>query len=78
MSTLSKDLAPVSDMDFHPLAATAATISLSSFGGGGPFSFDAFMGRNNLRKSRKKEPKKKNPSPDESANVLVTLFFTLC
>ncbi|MCD7457162.1 hypothetical protein HAX54_034368 [Datura stramonium] len=28
---------------FHPLAAKAASISLSSFGPGGPFSFDSFL-----------------------------------
>lgn len=38
---------------FHPLAAKAATISLSSFGHGGPFGFDAFsdMFKNQKRKS---------------------------
>ncbi|EFH45952.1 hypothetical protein ARALYDRAFT_492335 [Arabidopsis lyrata subsp. lyrata] len=38
---------------FHPLAAKAATISLSSFGPGGPFGFDAFsdMFKNQKNKS---------------------------
>lgn len=38
---------------FNPLAAKAATISLSSFGPGGPFGFDAFsdMFKNQKRKS---------------------------
>lgn len=38
---------------FNPLAARAATISLSSFGHGGPFGFDAFseMWKNSKKKS---------------------------
>lgn len=47
---------------FNPLAAKAATISLSSFGAGGPFSFDSFSEKwkNQKRKSKssKKEPSK--------------------
>lgn len=45
---------------FNPLAAKAATISLSAFGAGGPFSFDAFSDKwkkqNKNSKSSKKEP----------------------
>lgn len=39
---------------FNPLAARAATISLSGFGAGGPFSFDAFshMWNNKKKKSQ--------------------------
>lgn len=48
---------------FNPLAAKAATISLSSFGFGGPFSFDSFSEKwkNQKRKSNssKKEPSSK-------------------
>lgn len=45
---------------FNPLAARAATISLSAFGPGGPFSFDSFSkkwkNQNRKSKSTKKEP----------------------
>lgn len=46
---------------FNPLAAKAATISLSGFGLGGPFSFDSFS---NKWKNQKRESKssKKEPS----------------
>ena len=46
---------------FNPLAAKAATISLSGFGLGGPFSFDSFS---NKWKNQKRESKssKKDPS----------------
>ncbi|XP_057784595.1 uncharacterized protein LOC131001959 [Salvia miltiorrhiza] len=42
-----------SSVQFNPLAAKAATISLSSFGHGGPFGFDAFseMWKNSKKKS---------------------------
>ncbi|OWM87581.1 uncharacterized protein LOC116188334 [Punica granatum] len=42
---------------FHPLAAKAATISLSSFGPGGPFSFDAFSQKWNNQKRKSKSSK---------------------
>lgn len=46
---------------FNPLAARAATISLSSFGPGGPFGFDSFAGKwKNLNK--KSESSKKETS----------------
>ena len=43
---------------FNPLAAKAATISLSSFGAGGPFGFfDSFSEKwKNQKKSSKKKP----------------------
>ncbi|XP_068650483.1 uncharacterized protein [Aristolochia californica] len=44
---------------FNPLAAKAATISLSAFGLGGPFSFDAFSDK---WKKQKKKPLKKESS----------------
>lgn len=56
--------APTSE--FHPFAASAATISLSAFGSGGPFSFDSFMGRNkNIKRNKKKGNSngKKKPNP---------------
>uniref|UniRef100_A0A7I4FGN3 Uncharacterized protein n=1 Tax=Physcomitrium patens TaxID=3218 RepID=A0A7I4FGN3_PHYPA len=46
------------DLSFHPLSARAATISLSSFGAGGPFGFDGFMARQNAKKPKEKKPKK--------------------
>ncbi|KAM1505093.1 hypothetical protein TB2_001060 [Malus domestica] len=47
---------------FNPLAARAATISLSSFGAGGPFSFDAF------HKKWKNQQKKANSSKKDSTS----------
>ncbi|XP_068634999.1 uncharacterized protein [Aristolochia californica] len=45
---------------FNPLAAKAATISLSAFGLGGPFSFDAFSDK--WKKQKKKSSKKESSS----------------
>ncbi|CAJ1976779.1 unnamed protein product [Sphenostylis stenocarpa] len=57
---------------FNPLAAKAATISLSSFGFGGPFSFDSFSEKwnNQKRKSRssKNEPSSQDGSKHEAGN----------
>ncbi|ERN15654.1 hypothetical protein AMTR_s00048p00204150 [Amborella trichopoda] len=50
---------PYPTPQFNPLAAKAATISLSAFGPGGPFSFDTF---NEKWKKQKKKPSKKEPS----------------
>ncbi|CAN8273970.1 unnamed protein product [Cochlearia groenlandica] len=47
---------------FHPLAAKAATISLSSFGGGGPFGFDAFSEMFKNQKKKSDSSKKKDSS----------------
>lgn len=47
---------------FHPLAAKAATISLSAFGPGGPFSFDSFSRKWNSQKKKPESSKKKKPS----------------
>ncbi|XP_050250183.1 uncharacterized protein LOC126697296 [Quercus robur] len=56
---------------FNPLAAKAATISLSSFGLGGPFGFDSFSEKwkNQKRKSNssKKEPSSKGGSSKHEA-----------
>ncbi|KAG9452872.1 hypothetical protein H6P81_005776 [Aristolochia fimbriata] len=48
-----------SSPQFNPLAAKAATISLSAFGPGGPFSFDAFSDK---WKKQKKKPSKESSS----------------
>uniref|UniRef100_A0A1J3CGV0 Uncharacterized protein n=1 Tax=Noccaea caerulescens TaxID=107243 RepID=A0A1J3CGV0_NOCCA len=47
---------------FHPLAAKAATISLSSFGAGGPFGFDAFSDMFKNQKNKSNSSKKKDSS----------------
>jgi len=53
------------NLGFHPLSASsAATISLSSFGAFGPFSFDGFMARQNSKKptkSSRRKSKKEDP-----------------
>ncbi|KAL3810486.1 hypothetical protein ACJIZ3_000010 [Penstemon smallii] len=51
-----------SPAQFNPLAAKAASISLSSFGPGGPFGFDAFS------EMWKKDNKKSNSSKKESSS----------
>lgn len=48
---------------FNPLAAKAATISLSAFGPGGPFGFDAFS-----QKWKKNNKKPKESSKDGKSN----------
>ncbi|XP_077240764.1 uncharacterized protein LOC143881538 [Tasmannia lanceolata] len=50
---------PEPTRQFNPLAAKAATISLSAFGPGGPFSFDSFSEK---WKKQKKTPSKKETS----------------
>ena len=57
---------------FNPLAAKAATISLSSFGPGGPFSFDAFSNKWNNQKGKSK------PSKKESSSQVIELLFMDC
>ncbi|PIN11985.1 hypothetical protein CDL12_15404 [Handroanthus impetiginosus] len=47
---------------FNPLAAKAATISLSAFGPGGPFGFDAFSGK------WKKDNKRSDSSKKDSSS----------
>lgn len=47
---------------FHPLAAKAATISLSSFGPGGPFGFDAFSDMFKNQKKKSHSSKKRDSS----------------
>ncbi|KAH8933691.1 hypothetical protein BDL97_18G043300 [Sphagnum fallax] len=65
----------VPTLGFHPLSASAATISLSSFGAFGPFSFDGLMarqkkpGKSNKRKSKKTEPEiEKNTNSDPNGS----------
>ncbi|KAK4761738.1 hypothetical protein SAY87_029622 [Trapa incisa] len=55
---------------FHPLAAKAATISLSSFGFGGPFGFDSFFQNSNSQK-RKSKSSKDNSSQGKSDHEAV-------
>ncbi|CAN1338461.1 hypothetical protein LINPERPRIM_LOCUS38063 [Linum perenne] len=50
---------------FNPLAAKAATISFSSFGPGGPFSFDAFSKKWNNQNKNSKSSKKGSSSQVE-------------
>lgn len=52
---------------FNPLAARAATISLSAFGPGGPFGFDSFSKKWN-NQIRKSESSKKKPSKGGGSN----------
>lgn len=58
---------------FNPLAAKAATISLSSFGLGGPFGFDSFSEKWKNQK-RKSNSSKKEPS----SKVIYPQLFKLC
>ncbi|KAK9265751.1 hypothetical protein L1049_012044 [Liquidambar formosana] len=59
----SENLEPVpAPPQFNPLAAKAATISLSSFGPGGPFSFDAFSKKLKSQKGKSKSSKKESSS----------------
>lgn len=54
------DAQPELTPQFNPLASKAATISLSGFGPGGPFSFDGFS--NKWKKHSKKSSKKEQNS----------------
>lgn len=48
---------------FHPLAASAAAISLSALGASGPFGFDAFRAKINQSKRNKQVEKKEQKKP---------------
>ncbi|XP_031483337.1 uncharacterized protein LOC116252871 [Nymphaea colorata] len=64
-------LEPESAPKFNPLAAKAATISLSAFGPGGPFSFDFFSEKwkkQNQRPSSKKEGSQQGSSHEAMSN----------
>ncbi|KAK4364745.1 hypothetical protein RND71_016103 [Anisodus tanguticus] len=67
-SQLSIDNEVESAPQFHPLAAKAATISLSSFGPGGPFSFDSFSRKWNSQKKKPESSKKKKPSSQDKSS----------
>ncbi|MQL75682.1 hypothetical protein Taro_008068, partial [Colocasia esculenta] len=60
-----KSIEPEPSLEFNPLAAKAATISLSAFGPGGPFSFDAFSDK---WKKQNKNASKKDPSSQGGKN----------
>ncbi|CAL9769801.1 unnamed protein product [Musa acuminata subsp. burmannicoides] len=51
---------PEPAMQFNPLAGKAASISLSAFGPGGPFSFDFFSKKWKREKSSKKDHSRQN------------------
>ncbi|KAK4719288.1 hypothetical protein R3W88_017626 [Solanum pinnatisectum] len=51
---------------FHPLVQKTASISLSSFGSGGPFSFDSFSRKWNLKKKKEPFPEKKSSNKHEA------------
>lgn len=60
-----------SPAQFNPLAAKAATISLSGFGTGGPFGFDSFF------EKWKKENKESRSSKKESSSKVVNSLVIL-
>lgn len=67
-------LEPKPEPQFNPLAAKAATISLSAFGPGGPFSFGSFSDKwkkNNSDSSSKKE------TPTQVVFLTLTNFINL-
>ncbi|KAI5069231.1 hypothetical protein GOP47_0015532 [Adiantum capillus-veneris] len=53
-----------SSIKFHPLAASAAAISLSALGASGPFGFDAFMSKR-LQAKKNNKPQKKEKQYEE-------------
>ncbi|PPD68990.1 hypothetical protein GOBAR_DD34136 [Gossypium barbadense] len=55
--------------EFNPLAAKAATISLSSFGLGGPFSFNAFSNKWKNQNGKSKPSKKESSSKDNRTSI---------
>ncbi|KAA8544314.1 hypothetical protein F0562_022326 [Nyssa sinensis] len=56
---------PETAPQFNPLAAKAATISLSAFGPGGPFSFCSFSDIWKKQKKKSESSKKREPSSQE-------------
>lgn len=58
-----------SPAQFNPLAAKAATISLSGFGPGGTFGFDSFL------EKWKKDNKEPKPSKKESSSKVINSLF---
>ncbi|XVE68945.1 hypothetical protein DITRI_Ditri09bG0110800 [Diplodiscus trichospermus] len=67
-SSRTEKAEPTPPPTFNPLAAKAATISLSSFGPGGPFSFDAFANKWNNQKGKPKPSKKDSSSQGGNSN----------
>ncbi|KAL5734924.1 hypothetical protein ACOSP7_032785 [Xanthoceras sorbifolium] len=61
-------MSDVAPPQFNPLAAKAATISLSSFGLGGPFGFDAFSEKWKNQKKKSKSSKKESSSQGGNSN----------
>ncbi|KAG6545313.1 hypothetical protein Mapa_013162 [Marchantia paleacea] len=60
---------PSTNATFNPLAACAASISMSFGSGAGPFGFDSFMaGKLNKPFGKKQKPKKKDQKPETSSN----------
>lgn len=55
---------------FNPLAAKAATISLSAFGPGGPFGFNHFSEKWKLQK-KKSDSKKRESKPKVGLNFFL-------
>ena len=54
---------------FNPLAAKAATISLSAFGPGGPFGFDAFSKK--WKNQKKNSQSSKRDSSSKVCDLLI-------
>ncbi|XP_042400805.1 uncharacterized protein LOC121990805 [Zingiber officinale] len=59
-------LEPEISPEFNPLAAKAATISLSAFGPGGPFGFDFFSNKWKKQNGRSSNSQKRGDSAHES------------
>lgn len=57
---------------FNPLAAKAATISLSSFGPGGPFDFGSFSDK----WKKQKNPESTNKKKPSSSQVGMPFLFS--
>ncbi|XP_050211152.1 uncharacterized protein LOC126661363 [Mercurialis annua] len=68
ISISQKERCQLSVAEFNPLAARAATISLSSFGPGGPFSFDSFNNKWKNGKDKSKPSKKDSSSKGGQSN----------
>ncbi|GKC05113.1 hypothetical protein Tco_0996723 [Tanacetum coccineum] len=52
---------------FNPLAENLATVSLSAFGPGGPFSFEAFSGRPKTHNHKSESSKKESSHKEDSS-----------
>lgn len=76
-SELLKDNLEADPTPFNPLAAKAATISLSAFGPGGPFSFNHFSEKWNLQKKKSGSSKKRESTPKVDLICFWLTFFFL-